>query len=404
MLRIGSIAVGGGQAQMYKCFDKSEQKDVIILDAEDDEEAISALRQKSRARELLCPECRQAVQARAGNINAWHFAHLDLGACPLQSESGAVLKARRLLYEWLVLKFVERPGLDPSKKAIVTLEKKLSPDLPRPVDCYVEHPDGRQLVYWIFEAGCRNRDALKVLSRSGHSCHLNPVFLHERLRTVPDDNLAVDLSPTERDFLGHSEYNKPYNINGHNLHYLCGKDGTMTTLRGLELMHPPQRYSFAVLLKHPLKELLTTAQGEFIHPGESEKMVEFKQQNAQNEQNKMNEKARLARLQAKSKSIGDRLERRRVLWQTPAPVPLRESRTGNSPMAPCPVNAADLDKPTGVSLEAAEPIERKKPEESAASLVNRHLRCEICGQVTRDWSYGVPDKGICKCRSCMNRA
>jgi hypothetical protein len=33
---------------MYKCFDKSEQKDVIILDAEDDEEAISALRQKSR--------------------------------------------------------------------------------------------------------------------------------------------------------------------------------------------------------------------------------------------------------------------------------------------------------------------------------------------------------------------
>jgi competence CoiA-like predicted nuclease len=75
---------------MYKCFDKSEQKDVIILDAEDDEEAISALRQKSRAGDLLCPECRQAVQARAGNVNAWHFAHLDLGACPLQSESGAV--------------------------------------------------------------------------------------------------------------------------------------------------------------------------------------------------------------------------------------------------------------------------------------------------------------------------
>jgi hypothetical protein len=396
MLRIGSIEVGGGQAQMYKCFDKSEQKDVIILDAEDDEEALSALRQKSRTGELLCPECRQAVQARAGNVNAWHFAHLDLGACPLQSESGAVLKARRLLYEWLVLKFVERPNLDPSKKAIVTLEKKLSPDLPRPVDCYVEHPDGRQLVYWIFESGLRNRDALKVLSRSGYPCHLNPVFLHERLRTVPDDNLAVDLSPTERDFLGNSDYNKPYNINGHNLHYLCGKDGTMTTLRGLELEHPPQRYSFAVLLKNPLKELLTTFQGEFIHPGESEKMVDFKRE--------MNEKARLASLQAKRSSIGDRLERRRILWQTPAPVSLRESRTGNSPTPPGTVNAAELDNPIGVSLKAAEPKERTKPEESAASLVNRHLRCEICGQVTRDWSYGVPDKGICKCRSCMNRA
>ena len=192
---------------MYKCYDNGEQREFIILDVEGDEDALSVLRRKSRSRELTCPQCHEAVQAKAGEVKAWHFAHLDLGTCPLQSESAPLLKARRILYEWLVRKFVERPGLPDGKKADVTVEKFLSPDLPKPVDCYVEQPDGTRLAYWVFDGGFRQRGVLK---HALANCKLHPIFLQEMMRPVDGEDRTFDLSPTEREFLGNGDYNRLY--------------------------------------------------------------------------------------------------------------------------------------------------------------------------------------------------
>lgn len=345
---------------MYKCFDNGERREVIILDVEGDEAAISALRQRSRSRELTCPQCHQAVQAKAGEVKAWHFAHLDLGTCPLQSESAPLLKARRVLYEWLVRKFVERPGIEAGKKAVVTVEKSLSPDLPRPVDCYVEHPDGTRLAYWVLDRGLRQRWALK---HALANCNLHPLFLQEMMRPVDEEERAFDLSPTEREFLVDCDYNRLYQPLGYSLDYLSVQDGVLTTLRGLVIEHAPHRHVCAAVLSHPLTEILTTNQGEFIHPGEGEKMAEFKRNGG------------LARPAVHKSAWRLKLDRRLAALR-------RDEIAALAGEAPAPVDA---------------------PKTPRVALGRELLRCEVCGCMTAEWSVAVPDRGTCKCRECLAR-
>lgn len=345
---------------MYKCLDNGEQREVIILDVEGDEGALAALRRKSRSRELTCPQCHQAVQAKAGDVKAWHFAHLDLGACPLLSESASLLKARRLLYEWLVRKFVERPGLQDDKKAVVTVEKMLSPDLPRPVDCYVEHPDGTKLAYWVFDRGARQRWALKhALS----DYRLHAVFLQEMMCPVSGADREFDLSPTEREFMSGSDFDRIYLRSGNTLNYLSVEDGVLTTLRGLELRHAPQRYVCAAILRHPLAEVLTTKLGEFIHPGETEKLHEFKE------------------------SCG---------LATPA-VPVHKSAWRLK--LDRRLTGFRRDETAALAGIASERVE--SPQIPHVTSGRELLRCEVCGRMTAEWSVAVPDRGTCKCRECL---
>lgn len=272
---------------MFRCIDGQSQQDVIILDAEWSGENLHELRSKGQVKSLLCPQCKLPVIVKAGDEKIWHFAHKTLGSCPLQTEPADVLRARRHLYKWLRTKFIgqkERSLFDQDKEPIVTVEKAMDHNLPRPVDCYVELPDGKKIAYWIVEKGMKGRTGF-------HDCFrdisLNVLFLSDMMRIVPEEDMKgqkgpfVDLTPTERYFLTESKYDIPYKVAsysvayGKSLHYVNPVKAEVISLRGVCVKHEPNRYSVAAMLVHPISEMLTNVNGEFIHLGEHEKMTAY---------------------------------------------------------------------------------------------------------------------------------
>ena len=51
---------------MFRCIDSHRQREVVVLDYEDDPSGLPELRETGRKGGLLCPECRQPVLVRAG--------------------------------------------------------------------------------------------------------------------------------------------------------------------------------------------------------------------------------------------------------------------------------------------------------------------------------------------------
>jgi len=354
---------------MFKCFDIEGQREIIILDSHGKGDQLAHLRAKSRSKSLFCPECKQPVLVKAGDIKTWHFAHQDLGSCPLQSESPAVLNARRLLYAWLLRKFVKIEGLNTNQQASVTVEKKMSENLPRPVDCFVEFPDGKQLAYWIFERGIRNRHSLTY---GLENTILNTVFLKEMLRPAPNEAGALDLTPTERDFLAESQYNIVHRGSGKSLHYFDNETATLTTLRGVTLLHNPQRYRSGAVWVHPLSEILTNRKGEFIHPGEHAGLEDFR---------------RLER--AIQNAIPDIREKAARRWHS-SPESCPPSPTVSEPTHDWPEKSKPADSESSMRL---------------IRLINKEIpmTCTGCGKQTSDWISCRPSEETCLCRVCLDR-
>ncbi|MEI6810130.1 MAG: competence protein CoiA family protein [bacterium] len=331
---------------MFKCIDSQDQREIIILDSEWEGDGLTGLRSKGRSECLLCPQCKQPVQVKAGEVKAWHFAHVDLGSCPLQSESPAILKARRLLYNWLHVRYNKLGG------SRITVEKNISADMPRPVDCYVESPDGTKVAYWVFEKGMRDRD---ILWSGLNGVTLRAVFLASMMRPVPEE-MSYDLTPTERDFAVESEYDSVYGRRGQSLHYLNHETGLFTTLRRLLIRHAPQRYSVQATLSHPLMEILTTRTGEFVHPGEHEKLLEHREEQE------------------------------------------RRSRRHEKPSSTCNGNL--------VTAGSQDPIIDVEPDEPDSPVIRRikgqePMTCERCGIQTTDWVQCRAAENTCVCRKCF---
>lgn len=382
---------------MFKCLDRCRQEEIILLDCEDDQSRLPELRKAGRTGELLCPECKQPVLVKAGRNKAWHFAHKDLGSCPLAVETAAILQARRLLYRWLLEKHVKRNGLSPTEMANVTVEKRVLPRGDRPADCFVEFPDGHGFGYWILERGMRNRSELESSVKKGI---LHPVFLYSMLKPAESDATAFDLTPTERGLMVSTKYDPAYGSGEGSLHYLDCKSNMMTTLRAMVLRHAPQRYHAETVLAHPMEKILTDRTGLLIHPGEhkilrvhEERMAERARKRKQKEEERRarREKARHlhGRTAARETSPWGRMQ-----WALSEQTPTQQNK----------VNTAD---PPSESLPETD-ISEASPKEEYSEITRKAmgldpLRCERCGRETTDWISAAPGEGTCLCRICHEK-
>jgi hypothetical protein len=254
---------------MLKAIHGETGKEIIVLQAAW-VTALEQLRSLDKKDALLCPGCRQPVRVRAGEERQWHFAHKSLADCPLQNESFEVLRARAILYTWLEAKFTSAKS--------VTLEQSLdSPLLSRPVDCWVETDRG-PVAYWILDKQEKpqNRDELlRAFQRAGSTVHW--VFLADLLRVHGGSPDRLLLSTTERDLMQACDYDrigtKLYEEPGKTLHYLDIKEETLTTFRGLRLVHAPHMFS-GRNESHVMWDISVNPEnGEFVHPGETDRLI-----------------------------------------------------------------------------------------------------------------------------------
>jgi hypothetical protein len=250
---------------MLKALDRLTGEEYIILHPRwiQDLKYLKSLDQQDI---LICQGCEQPVRVRAGQFRQWHFAHKHLENCPYANESPALMNARAVLYRWLVTKF----GDD------VTLEKQVAQHLPRHVDCWVER-DGKIFSYWIFDTRI-SPDIRESISQTlpKLTTYCNWLFLTDLLRIDADEDDCVHLTTTEREFRQSSVYDGPasnsFSKPGQTLHYLNTDQEELTTIRNLLLVHRPQMFR-GCFQSHPLFEMrVSAATGEFVHPGEHEKL------------------------------------------------------------------------------------------------------------------------------------
>jgi hypothetical protein len=335
---------------VYKAQHQPSGQEIIILDPRWRPQ-VDYLRSLDQQDALVCPGCQQPVRVRAGITRRWHFAHKHLQNCPFERESPTLLAARAALYEWLVDKFAPE---------LVTLEK--TPDgaaLPRHVDCWVAQ--GAQIfAYWIFDRRMPpgERASLQAgFDELGVPVHW--VFVTDLLRV--DQDLIQDrlhLTTTERAFMQASEFDRAWQTHfehfGKSLHYLDADQETLTTFRNLEVIHLPQLYAGA-RLTYPLSEVLVSTQtGEFVHPGEVERLQQRRQE-----------------IELQEQKAAQRLQQ-----------------------------AQDFFRGKPLSKATTLPQEKPTPTQQPFERVGT---CRVCGAETTDWITYFGQTQECICRACAGK-
>ena len=334
---------------MYKALHLPSGQEIISLDPRWKSQ-VTYLRSLDQCNALVCPGCQQPVRLRAGKIKRWHFAHMHLQNCPFERESPALLSARAVLYHRLIETFeVEN----------VTVEKNPEiSDLPRAIDCWVENDD-LHLAYWIFDRRMppNERKHLK-LSVEKLGVPIQWIFITELLHE--DSELASNrlcLTTTERAFLQMSAFDQAWQTHfeqlGKSLHYLDTEQETLITYRNLNVIHAPQVYA-GTRLVHPLREILVdTDNGEFIHPGETERLQK-----------------RRSEIEAQAEAAALRLQKAQDFFRrgslANAGTPFLKNKPGNQPY-------------------------------------ERLGTCRICGKQTTDWITYFGQTKECICRECNDR-
>ncbi|KPA09752.1 Competence-induced protein CoiA-like protein, partial [Candidatus Magnetomorum sp. HK-1] len=251
------------------------------------------LRYRGQNNQLNCPVCDQPVLVKAGEVKQWHFAHRDTGSCPLRNESESVLRGRIILYRWLSNKY-------PAK---VSLEKTISDiDLPRPFDCYIETDTGNKFAYWILESGFRSHGKIKK-QFIWQDIHIQMIFLSNMIRKGPDDKSTLLLTPTERSFAYRSEYNQLYHSTSDSaLTYLDLTTQYLHTFRGLFLIHKPHIFAYKTKLSEQIVNVLISPKnGEFVYPGEYEKLKSLRNMSLKSSDNNNTKKNKSYRRSIKKK-------------------------------------------------------------------------------------------------------
>ena len=332
---------------MYKAINIRDGSDVILLDSRWSD-ALDSLRSLDRQDTLICQGCKQPLRVRAGEVRRRHFAHKHLRNCNHGHDSPELLNARAVLYEWLVVKSGGK----------VEIEKEICNDHSlRPADCWIERETG-SVAYWIVDAAMKPQFRETVQSdfrKTGVT--VNYVFISQMLREDKSEAECIHLTTTEREFMNKSAYDdlaeKRYLV-GKSLHYLDADNGSLITYRGLQCIHEPQLYK-GCKQSHALSLVLLDAQtGEFIHPGEDERLKKFQR---------------------------EQIEQEKRRQQLPA-------STGNYSYAS--------------SYVTREQLTEKK---SALERPDRESICEICGKKTPEdkwWTFsGIT--GLCKCKDCLQQ-
>lgn len=362
---------------MFKAQRGLTKEYVIILDSYWNEETVELLRQNGRDDELICPVCKQPVLVKAGQKKRWHFAHKDLTNCPLKNESPNVLQARMLLYSWLKSKLGDK----------VTIEQHFSgSNLPRPVDCYVELSNEHKIGYWILEKGIRDRWAIQhALFQLGISIVWIP--LADMLREDDQDQWTVHLTPTERDITYLSEYNKLYSSKGGSLSYLNVENNNIFTLRGLSCIHSPQKYHFNFKLETVLEQVLLSPQtGEFVHPGEHERLEKHNKEIEEQERLIAIEKQRI--LNEETKRQQELAEQQDMISSNLTTRSCKERQHFSSSSDPEPKSQKD-----------------KKKESESYPYLEKLYTCRICGIMGTDWVDLDLSNNTCICSNeCLVRS
>ena len=262
---------------MFKAIDINDQKEIIIIDDRWNKHTIEGLRYKGQKNQLKCPVCDQPVLVKAGEVKQWHFAHRDTGSCPLRNESESVLRGRIILYRWLSKKY---PGKVSLEKAIPDI------DLPRPLDCFIETDTGNKFAYWILESGFRSHGKIKKQFVC-QDIDIQMIFLSNMIRKGPNDQSSLVLTPTERSFAYRSEYNQLYHSTSDAaLTYLDFTTQYLHTFRGLFLIHKPQIFAYKSKLSEQIDNVLISPKnGEFVYPGEYEKLKLFRSKSLKSSDN-----------------------------------------------------------------------------------------------------------------------
>jgi hypothetical protein len=335
---------------MYKAKHLPSGQEIIILDSRWMEQ-IDYLRGLDKIGALVCPYCNQPVRVRAGEIKRWHFAHKHLGNCPFEKESPILLKARAVLYRWLVGKF--------GPEAVNIEKKPESAAFRRHIDCWVVD-DHHEFGYWILDRRVPP-DERKDLAAGNDEIggKLNWVTVIDLLK-VDETNSQnrLHLTTTEREFIRESELDKAWQTHfdqlGGSLHYLDGDRETLITYRNLTVVHLPQLYTGTRLLNRLSELQVSSSTGEFIHPGEAEQFQK-----------------RVRQIERDQQKVEERL------------------RKGENFLK----RASDLK----LALSFQEPdFDKTRPKK-------REGTCKFCGTVTSDWvTYFGQTKG-CICRRCKDQ-
>jgi len=312
--------------------------DIVILDSRW-KDAVDSLRSLDRQGALLCQGCKQPLRLRAGEVRRWHFAHKHLENCGYGHESPELLNARAILYEWLVGKFGKK----------VTIEKKVDDTrFSRPIDCWVEQ-ENESIAYWIVDAAIKPQIREKVQAGFRQlRAIVNWVFITQMLHEDKDEPEHLHLTTTERELMQHTAYDDAVKNGygaGKSLHYLNADDRTLTTYRGLHLAHSPQLFK-GHKERHELSAVLVSPHdGAFVHPGEHERLQQFKQGQAERE------------------------KQQRKWVETQTIVDTIDEQTKR--------DYATRTEPEGV--------------------------CEFCGLKTSEWWSYDGKSGTCKCKACYRQ-
>lgn len=303
---------------------------------------VENLRSLAAADVLICPGCKKAMRYRAGLQRRPHFAHKDLSECPLGQQAAEVLEARAKLYLWLKSKY-------PDQEVAAELDLGI-PDWKRPADVVVHRTGKDSLAYWLFDKGPRMRHPLLYAVTAGVQRQV--VFTESAQVRHEADPACLELSAALRDFIGRSRYDEPHG-RGY-LTFLHSGSGAVTIYRGLRCVHPPAVYAANGVMQGALADaLISPATGEIL----------FEQD--------------VAALKT---------------WERPF-----ASSTGGGYVRRVPVEPAKL------VTDARRPVTIATAPQTIGPDLNAPMRCERCGEMTRDWISATPSKGVCVCRGCLHR-
>lgn len=361
---------------MYKAINQLTETEIVILEPTWSGN-LEQLRRWSQSDALVCQECQQPVRVRAGEVRTWHFAHKHRQNCVIGNESPQLLQTRALLYRWLVGKFGSER---------VTVEKRL-PDveLARPIDCWVAGEVN--FAYWIFETNLKPPNRAAVRTALTHP-RIVPhwVFLAAMQHQDEENAECVHLTTTEREFAQATKYDAPIHPDGQSLHYLNEVSREIITYRGLRLVHKPQVYEGEPVCTSLSAMLALPKTGEFVHPGEYEKLKAFEKEQE--------------RLETERQRLEE--ERRKQLETL-------QRHTNQQSMAHLPLNSPAIPQTNFSRFSPPPPKPSFIPEkESGDAPVGGLLHggqksgiCEYCGEQTQDWWHYDGKSGKCRCRKCL---
>jgi hypothetical protein len=362
---------------MFKARDIEVGQDVIAFEHEG--AALDALRERGRADRLVCPECRHPVRVRSGEFRTTHFAHKHLDNCPSSRVPPEVLEARAALYRWLETKFRGR----------VTIEKAVDvPDIPRPVDCWVEH-DGRTFAYWISEGGIRSveaRAAIAALASEEQARSLNVVVLAKALRWHGSQPGHVLLSPTEREFMRASKYDRAwYDLHARgSLHYIrpaslrFARCGASTSRRSSSATRSRTRWPRC-----------------WSRPRRASSCTPARSSASRRGRSNSPERRRLPLRDVRPRRAGRPPYRR---GSSPLCRALRSHSSGLPAHQRSALPAVLRRHAAARAVSMRRPVPRRHPSQAAA----QEAVCEFCGERTRAWWY-FDGKGACRCNACRDR-